>query len=215
MLRRRSARFAAGLLCTAILVAFSVLVLNAKVYGQMKEQRLWNHPQAFAALAYHGSPLFCLAAAAVVLTIGLHTGPLSTLFSAILCSKLFKHLAKVSYFLSSCVLCISSTTQTSLFENRQLLFFPYLKVTYDVYLVHMIALYWFEAFKVHKFGSEGTFAAAVAVNPVGAYGAILVVTCLGGYVVGLMHNKMHHMILKSRLDFSRVLRNVIKSRKAR
>ncbi|KAL4517234.1 hypothetical protein Ndes2437B_g06839 [Nannochloris sp. 'desiccata'] len=182
VLRRRSARFAAGLLCTAILVAFSVLVLNAKVYGQMKEQRLWNHPQAFAALAYHGSPLFCLAAAAVVLTIGLHTGPLSTLFSAILCSKLFKHLAKV---------------------------------TYDVYLVHMIALYWFEAFTVHKFGSEGTFAAAVAVNPVGAYGAILVVTCLGGYVVGLVHNKMHHMILKCRLDFSRVLRNVIKSRKAR
>jgi hypothetical protein len=62
----------------------------------------------------------------------------------------------------------------------------------------MIALYWFEAFIVHRFGSEGTFAAAVAVNPVRGYGAILAVTCLGGYVVGLMHNKIHHMISKSR-----------------
>ncbi len=95
VLRRRSARFAIGLLCTAILVGFYALVLDVKVYGQIKEQRRWKHPQAFAALAYHGSPLFCLAAAAVVLTIGLHTGPFSTIFAAILGSKPFKHLAKV------------------------------------------------------------------------------------------------------------------------
>jgi len=61
----------------------------------------------------------------------------------------------------------------------------------------MIALYWYEAFTVHRFGSEGTFAAAVAVNPVRGYCAILAVTCSGGYAVGLMHNKMHLMISKS------------------
>jgi hypothetical protein len=95
-MRRRSAKFAVGLLCTAVLVAFYSLVLNVKVYGPAGEQRLWKHSQAFAALAYHGSPLFCFATAAVVLTVGLHTGPLSSIFSAILRTKPFRHLAKVS-----------------------------------------------------------------------------------------------------------------------
>ena len=62
----------------------------------MREQRLWRHPQAFAALAYHGSPLFCVAVAAVILTISLHTGPVSTILAKILSSKLFNHLAKVN-----------------------------------------------------------------------------------------------------------------------
>jgi Mn2+/Fe2+ NRAMP family transporter len=97
VLRKRSARFAVGLLSTAVLVAFYVLVLNVKVYGQMKDQKQWKHPQAFAALAYHGSPLYCLAAAAIILSVGLHTGPVSAIFSAILRSKLFSHLAKVSF----------------------------------------------------------------------------------------------------------------------
>jgi Mn2+/Fe2+ NRAMP family transporter len=124
MLRRRAARFACGLLCSAILVAFYVLVINAKVYGQMKEQRLWNHPQAFAALAYHGSPLFCLAAAAVVLTTSLHTGPLSTLVSAILRSKVFKNLAKVNYYILPCRVLCKLQHSLSFSGNKQILLFP-------------------------------------------------------------------------------------------
>jgi len=126
MLRRRSARFGVGLLCSVVLVAFDVLVLNVKVYGQMKEQRLWNYPQAFAALAYHGSPLFCLAAAAVILSTGLHTGPLSTIFSAILRSKFFRHLAKVKYFLFLCAVCINCNAHsTSSSGNKRLFIFSY------------------------------------------------------------------------------------------
>jgi hypothetical protein len=60
----------------------------------------------------------------------------------------------------------------------------------------MAALYWFESTTVHKFGNEGTFAAAVAADPVRGYGAILAVTCLGGYAVSLLHNKLHAMVFK-------------------
>jgi hypothetical protein len=69
-----------------------------------------------------------------------------------------------------------------------------MKVTYDVYLLHMVALYWFEAFTVYKFGSDGTFATAVAADPLRGYGTILAVTCIGGYIVGLVHNKLHTVL---------------------
>lgn len=71
-----------------------------------------------------------------------------------------------------------------------------MKVTYDVYLLHMVALYWFEAVAVNKLGNEGTFASLVEADPVRGYFAILTVTCLGGYAVGLAHNKMHSLVNK-------------------
>jgi hypothetical protein len=63
----------------------------------------------------------------------------------------------------------------------------------------MVALYWFEAATVRKFGNEGTFAAAVAVDTVRGYGAILCVVCLGGYFVGLVHNKMHNLVSRKKV----------------
>ena len=82
-------------------------------------------------------------------------------------------------------------------ENLSFSFFQYLKVTYDVYLLHMVALYWFEAVVVNKLGNEGTFAALVQADPVRGYLAILTVTCLGGYAAGVVHNKMHSLVNKA------------------
>jgi len=56
-----------------------------------------------------------------------------------------------------------------------------------MYLLHMAALYWWEAYTVHK----GTLEAAVAANPLAGYGIILLGTCAAGLAVAVAHNLFH------------------------
>ena len=67
----------------------------------MREARNWNHPKVFAAFAYHGSPLYSIAGAALILAIALHAGPLATIAAKILSSKPIKHLEMVRKNFSS------------------------------------------------------------------------------------------------------------------
>lgn len=80
---------------TGIFVAFGHIVLKAKLYGHPKEQAAWHHAQAFAALAYHGSPLFCAVSAAIILCIALHAGPFFSAAAWVLSSPPLRHFAKV------------------------------------------------------------------------------------------------------------------------
>lgn len=64
-------------------------------------------------------------------------------------------------------------------------------MSYDVYLLHMAALYWWEAGALRLGGSRWSFATIVAENQVKGYGAILAATCIGGYLAGLVHMKVH------------------------
>ena len=66
-----------------------------------------------------------------------------------------------------------------------------MQVSYDVYLLHMLALYWFEAGAMRVYGPGATFAVAVAADPVRGYSAILAAACLGGYAAGMVHNRVH------------------------
>ena len=94
-LERPYVRFAVSLSCALALAAFNAIVLQTKVYGSVKEQRLWKYPQAFAAFAYHGSPLFSAAAAAMILLVVMKTDPTSSILAALLRSKIMVHLSKV------------------------------------------------------------------------------------------------------------------------
>lgn len=91
----------AGFGCAAILVGANSIVLSAKPFGHIKEAKLWKYPKLFAAFAYHGSPLYCLASAALVLALALHSGPLATLAARLLSSKPIRHLEMVSLSLHS------------------------------------------------------------------------------------------------------------------
>ena len=55
----------------------------------------------------------------------------------------------------------------------------------------MLALYCVEAASLRLFGSDGSFAALVAADPIKGYLAILTATCLGGYVIGTVHQRLH------------------------
>ena len=102
-----------GVGVAGVLLAASHLVIHSKPYGvSLKEQRAWRHSQAFAALAYHGSPLYCVAVAGIIMTTALRAGPLAQAAAWMSHTRLIKRLANV---------------------------------TYDVYLLHMVALYWMEA----------------------------------------------------------------------
>ena len=76
-------------------------MFSSKPYGPRKEQSLWKYPKAFAALAYHGSPVYCAATAAMVLAVLIHADPISAGFASFLRSAPMKHLAKVIHALDS------------------------------------------------------------------------------------------------------------------
>jgi peptidoglycan/LPS O-acetylase OafA/YrhL len=110
---------------------------------------------AFAALAYHGSPLYCAAAAAAVLLPGLRLGPAGRAAAAALRSRPARALAALSF---------------------------------DVYLVHMVAVYWLEAWLLPR----GALAALVARAPPAAGLAALAAATLGaGCVAGAAHAHAH------------------------
>jgi len=88
-------RWAVLLACAAALGVFGRLVLASKLYGTPKEEVNWPNAAMFAALAYHGSPLYCAAAAAVVLGLALHVGPGFTAAAKVLASGPMHLLSKV------------------------------------------------------------------------------------------------------------------------
>lgn len=57
----------------------------------------WNSDAAFAALAYHGSPLYCLAAGMIILSLALHVDALSTAVAKMLSTKPVLHIAQVTF----------------------------------------------------------------------------------------------------------------------
>ena len=92
MKRRRWGVFAT---CLGVMFTFGRLVLASKLYGTAKEQAAWPHAAAFAALAYHGSPLYCVTVAALVLGVALRAGPVLSLLATLLASPPLRHFAKV------------------------------------------------------------------------------------------------------------------------
>jgi hypothetical protein len=93
-LRRR--RWALTAAATLVVGAAARMVLAHRLYGSLADQAAWPHAKAFAALAYHGSPLYCAVVAAVVLCIGLHANPAAGQAALFMKTHPVRHLATVS-----------------------------------------------------------------------------------------------------------------------
>ena len=81
----------------AIFALFYQIVGTKKIFGTPSDSQYWYYPHEFTALAYHGSPLYCLMVAAIILAISLHAGWLGQSLANILSTKLIKHFSNVSY----------------------------------------------------------------------------------------------------------------------
>lgn len=61
------------------------------------------------------------------------------------------------------------------------------QLSYDIYLLHMVALYWWQAAALPR----GALAAVVAQNQVVGYLAIFAGLCVTSYLVGAAHHYAH------------------------
>jgi peptidoglycan/LPS O-acetylase OafA/YrhL len=91
-LQLRRWRLIVALACCSVLWVTWRLVFSVKLYGRVYEQRQWKHPVVFAALAYHGSPLYSASVVALLLLVSLRV---LFILPRILRSMPFRFLAKV------------------------------------------------------------------------------------------------------------------------
>lgn len=86
-----------SIICLAIFSLFYQLVGSKKIFGTPSDSHQWSYPHEFTALAYHGSPLYCLTGAAIIMAISLHAGWLGQCLAKVFSSKIIKHFSNVSY----------------------------------------------------------------------------------------------------------------------
>lgn len=68
----------------------------------------------------------------------------------------------------------------------------FFQVSYDVYLLHMAALYWFEAYVLPR----GWLAEQVNKDPRKGYAIIYGGICVASYVCAVLHHTLHSKVGK-------------------